>query len=259
MTTYRDPVPSQLPDRLPPLAAVTPVPEDEFYRRFPPAAFVDVLERRRRSTRLGSFLAFASGAAAAVLLVALVGPMVPKGPGTEGRAAGTEGGAGNPFGLVGQLRDKGMTGPRSAVAVENPAVSFHKLVGSSSVPLSDGALLKEGDVLRFFYDSGSFDYVFLLSVDAWGRVSSYYPDGSGFSVPVVRGRNLPLPGGVMLDDFVGYERFYAIFSRTPLSRGDVEAAVWTAMLSFLAQGKGVEDLVELPLPLPQATLLVEKR
>jgi len=257
-----------LPNRLPPLAGITVPSTDEFYRRMPPAAFVDIVARRHRARRWTAFLAFDTGAAmAAIAIVAVLSLPGVSLRGVDAPAGDSTSEAGvppAPFGAVGQIKDKGtagdaMTPLRPGAGTAVPSMRFDLWKQGAGTPVAEGQELHEGDVLRFTYESLDYDYVYLFSVDEWGRMSSYYPDRKGFSVPIVRGRGIPLPGGVMLDDFVGFERFYAIFSDSPLGQADVQAAAGTAFMEALASGRGIEHLPYLPIRCPQATILIQKR
>lgn len=276
-----------LPERLPALASVRVPSVEEFYRAHPPAAFVDSLRERHWSARVSRLLALASGgavAAVAALVVVLVAPSAVQDLAGPGRGTGTgtglgtgntrealpapeaapgtsPGAAGLPeFGLAGAQRDKGLdrTGPRELPAA-GPAFRMELLVPGVAAPVRDGDVLHAGDVVRFFYDSAAHDFAYLFSVDEWGRISRYYPETPGYSIPIVRGRNVPLPDGVMLDDYVGLERFFVLFSQRPIPFAQVQAAVAATHLAALAQGRGLESWTMLPIACPQGGVLIEKR
>jgi len=232
---------------------------DEFYRRFPPSAFTESLVRRKEK-RGSPLLAFATGGAAAaalglVLLLTLTGPEISTTP-----PARPEGNMRVPFGYAGTVTDKGNVGERGA---EQAGLTSNMEVrvwrGESFETVRDGHVLQPDDVLRFFYNSGSHEFVFVFSVDELGRVSCYYPDRDGYSVPIVRGRGLPLPDAVKLDTYVGRERFYALFTDEPLSKLDVEIAVGGELWRKIAEGKGLEEMARLPVVGRQISIIIEKR
>jgi hypothetical protein len=233
----------QLPERLPP-TDMPIIDEATFYQKYPAPQFVANLERR--APRWGRYLALGAAVSAA-LLVALIVPW----------SALEEN---QPYGTVGNLRDKGNVPEPGTVALGlSGAARFHVLTDGRFVELQSGATLPGKSLLRFYYDTTSADYLYLFSVDERGRISTYYPEERGFSVPIVRGRNVPLPDGVMLDDYVGDERFFALFSARPLSFVEVELAVATELLRLHQVGKGIKELERVPLNCHQETLHIVKR
>lgn len=100
----------------------------------------------------------------------------------------------------------------------------------------DERALGAGDVVGFKVDPGTHDSVVVLSVDARGTVSVYYPeqgdapqhlDGSGLQA---------LPGSVILDDAPGPEVFVAVFDKS------VSQAKGEAQRAFQAGGtRGLAD------------------
>ena len=70
-----------------------------------------------------------------------------------------------------------------------------------------------------------------------------------------------LGASVQLDDHLGPERFFALFSPTPLAFEQVEAAIREALRDGdPADGASrLRDLKRLPLGCAQATLLIEKK
>ncbi len=232
-----------LPERIPP-TDLSVMDEATFYQKYPAASFVADLERRR-TPHWGRYVTLAAALTAA-LLVAF---MVPWSALEES----------SPYGTVGGLRDKGNVAEPGTVALGlSGAARFHVLTDGRFVELQSGANLPARSLLRFYYDTSSADYLYLFSVDERGRISTYYPAERSFSVPIVRGRNVPLPDGLMLDDYVGDERFYALFSARPLSFVEVELAVATELLRLQQLGKGIKDLERVPLNCHQETLHIVK-
>ncbi len=158
------------------------------------------------------------------------------------------------------MRDKGRAPEPGSVAATLVS-SLHVQVrsGERFVGLENGTELPANALLRFAYDTKGADWLYLFSVDAKGVITTYYPEGRGFSVPIARGRNIPLPDGVLLDDYVGHERFFALFSSRPLSTLEVDLAVHMELVRLWSDGRGVEDLERLPLDCHQETLHIVKR
>ena len=88
----------------------------------------------------------------------------------------------------------------------------------------------------------------LVSVDATGRLSPFYPADGAESMLLARDARLLLPDSIQLDDYVGLERVYAVYSAEPLDRAGMEAAVARLVRRF-----------GLPLPLDRLdTLPIEQ-
>ena len=166
------------------------------------------------------------------------------------------------------IRFRGPESPASSDAT-GPALEaglqFFVRRESRTIPGAEGAVLQEGDRIGFKYWSGDNDYLVMLSIEESGQVTVYYPDGEsgedpGESIRILRGRNIPLDGSVVLNDYVGRERFFALFSKEPLAVADVRAL---AVRSFSglegAAQRDVRGLSRLPVDVPQATFWIEKQ
>ena len=88
----------------------------------------------------------------------------------------------------------------------------------------DGGTLRAGDRLRFVVSGAGHPFVLIASVDGAGRASIYYPPRSDASASLAKGSN-ELPGSVELDDVLGSERLYAVFSDSPMRAADVLRAL----------------------------------
>lgn len=92
----------------------------------------------------------------------------------------------------------------------------------------DGMRLQEGDQVQFRYQAVGHRYVFVVSLDSRGVLSPLYPDLPTRSIPVRPDGRHTLEGSVILDDAVGPERIFAVFSDEPLSFGSIEEALQDA-------------------------------
>jgi len=243
----------ELPERIP-AVSLDAMSQDEFYRRHPPAEFVGGLLKRRKQL-FRPMLALAAGgalAAAAAVVLFIVVPVTDDGPRTGVKD--------RPFGTVGDTTDKGIDHPDNASAkTGEPALYVEVLRKRRFEAVQDGQQLHPDEVVRFFYDTSAHDFLYVFSVDAYGKISTYYPEETSYSVPIVRGKHIPLPEGVQLDDYRGYERFFALFTDVPLSYWQVELAVRSTMSRHEAAGLGIEALTRLPIDCQQETFLFEKR
>lgn len=110
-------------------------------------------------------------------------------------------------------RTKGVTRPALEMYVNGPA---------GPQLAADGARLGEGDAIQFRYDAAGHPFVFVVSVDGRGTISPLYPDLPTTSIEVEPSGKHVLDGSIILDDAVGPERIYAVFSKRPLTYADLE-------------------------------------
>jgi len=81
-----------------------------------------------------------------------------------------------------------------------------------------------GDAVRFSVTTPWPAYVAVLSVDAAGRASIYFPDGPA-AAPVAPGADVALPLATRLDATVGEERLVALFCDRAVALEPVRAAL----------------------------------
>jgi hypothetical protein len=78
-----------------------------------------------------------------------------------------------------------------------------------------------GEYIQLVYSCAHADKFVLLSIDERGKVSTYYPSEGDSSILLQKGRDIPLPNSILLDDYVGRELFVAVFSRDRLAVGSI--------------------------------------
>lgn len=204
-----------------------------FYTVHPFAELERALERHRRPSIFGRTLDWLAGsrrmvrtlplplrgallgAAASIAAMALLLPLLRDTDKTEPR--------------TGVERLKGTATPtiRANQVQETDAdVSLGFFVQRGGVPQRgvDGGICHRDDRIRLTYGSGDLTFAFVLGIDEAGTITQYYPEEGGKSVAIVPGRDLPLPGSIILDDYVGMERFIAVFSGKPLAEASVHRA-----------------------------------
>jgi hypothetical protein len=118
--------------------------------------------------------------------------------------------------------------------------------------IEDGARLRRGDRIRFAVRGGGAAFVLVASIDGRRQVSVYQPSTAlGPEAGVV----IALPDSIRLDEALGPERIFAVFSDRPVPEAEVSRAL-------AALGAAGADAVRrerrLPLPFAQASLLIEK-
>jgi hypothetical protein len=183
--------------------------------------------QQKRSSRLALWLAPASAALAALLLVILLLESPQPGPG---------------------IRTKGEI-----------SLKFYIQQGDQAIPGKSGGIYHENDRIQFVYSSGANRYLFLVSIDDQGKVSNFNHEKKTSSVSIIPGANRVLAGSIILDDSIGPERIFAIFSNQPLRFDQIRQAARSAYTELRSHGKSVEDLTQLPLEFSQATLIIYKR
>jgi hypothetical protein len=118
--------------------------------------------------------------------------------------------------------------------------------------IDDGARLRPGDRIRFGVQGGGASFVLVASIDGRRQVTVYQPSTSlraeGAAVTM-------LPDSIRLDDALGPERIFAVFSDRPVQEGEVAPA----LASLGAAGpEAVRREQRLSLSFAQASLLIEK-
>lgn len=137
---------------------------------------------------------------------------------------------------------------------ETPALSFR--VERQGRVFEGRAQMKlhPGDRIRFACSLGEDAYLLILSLDGTGKATVYYPSGGGESLRVRAGQEVFLPGSIRLDGYTGPERIFAVFTREPLSAGDVESAAVRAW----KRAKDVGKIETLPVEGYQVTIPITK-
>jgi hypothetical protein len=132
-------------------------------------------------------------------------------------------------------------------------LSFFRQRGGEVANALSGDSFLPGDALRFVVSSGSPGYFFLVGVEPSGNVVAYHPYGGTRSVPLPGGREIALPGSLILDESKGTEYFGGLFSREPLALDEIRAAVRRT----LARGPSL-PVQGVDLPATQHWLVIRK-
>jgi hypothetical protein len=150
-------------------------------------------------------------------------------------------------------------GPATTRVKGQVSLRFYVQRGGRSVEARSGEIFHAGDRIQFVYSSGAKRYLFLASIDSEGQVSNFNFQGAPYSVPIVPGNEQVLQGSIILDDHLGPERVFAVFSDQPLAQAEIERAAADAFTHLRRKGEDITDIVQLPLPHPQASVLLEKK
>jgi hypothetical protein len=120
--------------------------------------------------------------------------------------------------------------------------------------LRDGEAVAPGDMLRFVPAVPENGYLMVVSVEESGKLNLFHPAGGDASVRAEAGAHA-LPGSIILDESLGAERVFLLFSARPFGL----VAVRDAAARALGAGKGIAEVRSLPLETKQATLLIIKK
>ena len=94
--------------------------------------------------------------------------------------------------------------------------------------VSDGMRLRKGDAIRFVPDLHGFKYLLVVSIEASGKVTPFFPYKGLFSAQIPVEPGTPLPGSIVLDESVGMETIWAVFSSEPVAVAQVRQWVASA-------------------------------
>ncbi|WP_216673767.1 hypothetical protein, partial [Pyxidicoccus fallax] len=88
--------------------------------------------------------------------------------------------------------------------------------GAEAVRLEQDSVVKEGDRLRFAYETPEAGHLLVLELDGRGGASVFHPFEGTASAPVAAAQRDFLPGSVELDDAPGTEWLFAVYAPRPL-------------------------------------------
>lgn len=115
-------------------------------------------------------------------------------------------------------------GEKSAQRAPGPMEVFMLRNGKTTAAASGDSFFA-GDRLQFLVRPGSYPWLFLVSVDASGRLSAYVPDSETESMRLSADGEQMLPHAIELDQYRGKERIFAVFSEVPVTFEQLQASV----------------------------------
>ncbi|KFE67752.1 DUF4384 domain-containing protein [Hyalangium minutum] len=127
---------------------------------------------------------------------------------------------------------------------------MYRKEGDTGIPVSQNARLAPNDALRFEVRAPASGYVAVLSRDGRGAAFVYYPF-DGVDAALYDASQPLLPGAIELDDTLGQEDVYALYSAEPFG---LEWAV-----EALRQGRLLKEAAERHVSVGQATFVKEPR
>jgi hypothetical protein len=130
--------------------------------------------------------------------------------------------------------------------------------GGEPAPGKNGMTLPPESSLQFVYSASPQEsQLLLIGVEENGSLTVYFPSGGDQSAPIASGDQKKMPQALRWKPAANssFERFYAVFSKTPVAVDEIRKA-----LDLLkASGKSVEQTATLPLPYPQASAVIYKK
>ena len=129
-----------------------------------------------------------------------------------------------------QTRSKGGVEARPATVTpstdrfRSPTLEMFVKDAAGIRPGTDGMRLSAGDWVQFRYKADGHTHLLVVSIDDDGVIAPLYPDRPGTSVAILPDGWHVLAGSIILDDAVGPERIFALFSDRPLAYAELETA-----------------------------------
>jgi hypothetical protein len=166
-----------------------------------------------------------------------------------------------PLAVTGLLLFAGHTGTAPGedpvvLAKGTPILGIVARRGERIFPVPAGGRLRPGDQIRFVIKRMPYPYALIGSVDGVGRPNIYVPYEGKESAAVTPSDEVELAGSIVLDGRLGPERFFALYSRKPLSAD----AVRQALQGIGGQGQAaIRETLVLPVAAAaQSSVLLEK-
>jgi hypothetical protein len=172
------------------------------------------------------------GAAALVAISVARSTAPSKGPAAPGSAEQTD-------------RIKGLT----------PALALYRRTAEGSETLADGAVARQGDLIRIGYRPAGHSYGAIVSIDGAGNVTMHLPPAGARASALKHEPTVLLDQAYELDDAPGWERFYFVAGDAPF---DV-ATVMQAARDAAAHRSGTPPAgLSLPRGLAQSYFTLQK-
>src|SRR5262245_1850946 len=95
------------------------------------------------------------------------------------------------------------------------SLALFRRVGAGSETLADGAVARQGDLIRVGYRAAGRRYGMILSIDGRGHVTVHLPDRGERAVPLHHEPTVLLDQAYELDDAPRWERFYFVTADQP--------------------------------------------
>ena len=105
-----------------------------------------------------------------------------------------------------------------------PALALYRRTAEGSETLADGAVARQGDLIRIGYRPAGHTYGAIVSIDGAGNVTMHLPPTGSRAAALKHEPTVLLEQAYELDDAPGWERFYFVASDAPFDVATVMVA-----------------------------------
>ena len=123
----------------------------------------------------------------------------------------------------------------------HPALALYRRISAGSETLADGAVARQGDLVRVGYRSAGHAYGVIFSIDGRQTVTMHLPPEGDRAAPLAREATTLLDRAYELDDAPLWERFYFVAGDAPFDVGPIVAAARRAPSAALALPRGLDQ------------------
>ncbi len=118
--------------------------------------------------------------------------------------------------------------------------------GETQTVASPSFAFRAGDRIGFRAVSPKKAWAILLSVDAFGEVRVLLPQGNEAPPPIFAKEVTVLPSSLLLESPVETERLFVVMSPSRPAIDDIQKAVAAQFRELVDAGKGIDEMVSLP-------------
>ena len=118
---------------------------------------------------------------------------------------------------------------------------MYRRTSGGSETLADGAVARQGDLVRVGYRSAGHAYGVIFSIDGRQTVTMHLPREGDRAAPLAREATVLLDRAYELDDASLWERFYFVAGDAPFDVAPIVAAARRAPSAALALPRGLDQ------------------
>ena len=123
----------------------------------------------------------------------------------------------------------------------HPALALYRRTSGGSETLADGAVARQGDLVRVGYRSAGHAYGVIFSIDGRQTVTMHLPPEGDRAAPLAREATVLLDRAYELDDAPLWERFYFVAGDAPFDVAPIVAAARRAPSAALPLPRGLDQ------------------
>jgi hypothetical protein len=122
-----------------------------------------------------------------------------------------------------------------------PALALYRRTAGGSETLADGAVARQGDLVRVGYRGAGHAYGVIFSIDGRQTVTMHLPPDGDRAAPLGHDATVLLDRAYELDDAPRWERFYFVAGDAPFDVAPIVAAARRAPSAALALPRGLDQ------------------